>query len=183
MRQALEVRVTDLAGAVVEEEHGAAAAGEVLLEREDLPAVAKRALREEADLRQRVEHHARRLHALDLGEQGVHRLAQLHLGGMEERVLVRGLRVLRELHLEDRDPVERPAMRIGDGAKLLFALGERDVEASLLGARGLAEKRDSERGLTDARIALEEIEAARRQPSAEDVVEPFDPGLRARRLA
>src|SRR5206468_6489024 len=45
----------DLRGAVVEAEHRDVAAGEELLHREDLLAVAKTALREEADLAEGVE--------------------------------------------------------------------------------------------------------------------------------
>ncbi len=73
--------------AVVEEQHGALAPGEELLEREDLPAVAQRVARQQPHLRERVEDDAAGLDALDLVEDGLRRLAQLHLRGVEDGVL------------------------------------------------------------------------------------------------
>ena len=54
---ALQLQVRALGGAVVEQEHRAVAADEELLEREDLAPVAQRALRQQAHLGERVEHH------------------------------------------------------------------------------------------------------------------------------
>ena len=79
MRDALQLQVGPSGGAVVEQQHGAAAAGEELLQREDLPAVAQRALRQQPQLGQRIEHHALRLDALDRVEHLVRRLGQLDL--------------------------------------------------------------------------------------------------------
>ena len=66
--EALQLQVRPSAdGQVVEQEHRAAPADEVLLERQDLPAVAERALGEQPHLRERVEDEPLRLDALDLG--------------------------------------------------------------------------------------------------------------------
>src|SRR5262249_30108036 len=50
--QALELRITLLRGAVIEQEDDGLLSDEILLEREQLPAVAQGALREQSDLRQ-----------------------------------------------------------------------------------------------------------------------------------
>ena len=67
VRQALQMAVRRRAGQVVEQQHGATAAGEVLLERQHLAAIAQRTLGQQADLRQRIEHQPFRL---DAGARG-----------------------------------------------------------------------------------------------------------------
>ena len=59
MRDALQLQVVLGRRAVVEQQHGAVAAGEELLEREDLAAVAQRVAGQQPQLRERVEHDAR----------------------------------------------------------------------------------------------------------------------------
>ena len=56
MRDALQLQVVVRGRVVVEQQHGAVAAGEVFLEREDLPPVAQRIARQQAHLGERVEH-------------------------------------------------------------------------------------------------------------------------------
>ena len=59
VRQALQLQVAAARGEVVEQQHRAVAAGEELLERENLAAVAQRLARQQPHLRQRVEDDAR----------------------------------------------------------------------------------------------------------------------------
>jgi hypothetical protein len=75
-------------GHVVEQQGGAAAAGEELLQGEDLPAIAQRLAGQQAQLRQRVEHHAGRVQPLDRGEDLLDGGAELDLGGVEQGVLL-----------------------------------------------------------------------------------------------
>ena len=85
---ALHLQVVVRARHVVEQQHRAVAADEELLEREDLAAIAKRVAGEQAQLGERIEHDALRLQAVDVREDGLGRLGELHLGRVEHRVLV-----------------------------------------------------------------------------------------------
>jgi len=87
--QAVEMRVlaSIVASHVVDQDHGRIAAGEELLERQHLTAIAERILCQQPHLRQAVEHHALRLNALHLGFDQPNRLAQLHLPWVEYRLL------------------------------------------------------------------------------------------------
>ena len=62
-------------------------AGEELLQRQDLAAIAQRVLREQTQLRQAVEHDAVRLEVVDAVDDLPHRLAEFDLGGMQDRLL------------------------------------------------------------------------------------------------
>ena len=57
---AVELRVALVGGLVVEQQHGALALREEVLQRQDLPAVAQRLVGEQPHFREAVEHHARR---------------------------------------------------------------------------------------------------------------------------
>ena len=100
---------------VVEQQHGRAVAREIMLERQDLAAIAQRTLREQADLRQRVEHDALRLAALERLEDQLGGLAELEIGRIEQALLlIRIEQALGRHQLEDLDFVtDRPAMRVG----------------------------------------------------------------------
>ena len=91
---ALQVTVGGLAGAIVQQQHGAAPPGEVLLQRQHLAPVAQRALGQQADLRQRVEHHPLGLDPVAHVEHRLGGLGQLDLGRVKQGVVaVAGQRV------------------------------------------------------------------------------------------
>jgi hypothetical protein len=98
---------------VVEHQHGRAVAREIVLQCQDLPAVAQRALAEQADFRQRVEHDALGPCALDRLEDQLGGFAQLEVGRIEQALLLICIeQALGRRHLEDLDLVaEVPAMR------------------------------------------------------------------------
>ena len=97
-------------GQVVEQQHGRAVPGEIVLQRQDLPAVAQRALRQQADLGQAVEHDARRLDALDRLEDQPGGLAELEVGGIEQALLLLVVeQALRRHQFEDLDA--RPSVQ------------------------------------------------------------------------
>ena len=131
-----------LRGAVVEQQHGAVAADEELLQAEDLAAVAQRLARQQPHFRQRVEHHARRVDALDFGEHRLGGLAKLDLGRMEERVLVvrREARRRPRRQFVDRHAVERPAVRRRDRGELGRGLRQGDVQHFLAAPEPFEEK-------------------------------------------
>ncbi len=129
--------VEGVGGQVVEQQHGRVMAGEIVLEREDLPPVAQRALGEQADLRQAVEHHPLRPDGLEAGEDGGGRFAELQFRRVQEGLLMVGVeQALRRHHLEDRQLRRQlPPVRGRAGPELLDGLRQRDVEA-LFALRG-----------------------------------------------
>ena len=97
----MELKIVLVRGEIIEHDHGAVATGEEMLQGQDLPPVAKRALREEAQFRQAVEDNARRVELLNALENEFGRFAQLHLGWMEDSQLALGIeRRLRRYELE-----------------------------------------------------------------------------------
>src|SRR5947199_4041932 len=72
-----------LCGEIVEHDHGRVVLGEVVLERQYLAAISQRALRQQADFRQAVDHHPLRLEPLYRLEYAVDGLAELEIGGIE----------------------------------------------------------------------------------------------------
>ena len=115
---ALELQVFRLGRQVVEQEHRAFPADEVLLEGQDLPPVAERVLGEQPHLRERVDDDPPGLDALDLGEDGLGGDAQLDLGRLEHGVLVVRLKLrFRRDQLQNVDAGERPAVRPRHGGR------------------------------------------------------------------
>ena len=66
VREAPQLKIAVFRRAVVEQQHGAVAPGEELLQAENLPAVAQRLARQQAHLGQRIEDHAAWRDPLDL---------------------------------------------------------------------------------------------------------------------
>src|SRR6185503_4686171 len=164
--------------AIVEQQDGAVLGREMLLQREDLPPVAERLLREQSNLAERVEDDPVRIAPLNLVEQSLHRLAELDLAGMKERHVAAERALLDRLQLEDVDAVERPAVRLGALAKLFLGLGQSDVEHALACAHALHEELQREGRLAGAGIAFDEVEPVPRQTAPEDFVETLDACLR-----
>lgn len=175
MRQALQLHVARLRRPVVEEQDRRALADEVLLEAQHLAAVTERALREQAQLRQRVEDDAVRPDPLDVLEDRAGRLGQLDIGGVEDRVLrLEPALLLERRELEHRQPVERPAVGVGDLPDLELGLRQGDVERAFAGGDPGEQELQRERRLADTWIAFDEVDAVARQPAAKDVIEAVD---------
>ncbi len=173
MAEAVQVGVAiGAAGQVVDQQHGRVAAGEELLEGEDLAAVAQRILREQPHLRQAVEDDPPRLHPLDLVLDQLDGLAEFGLPRVQDALLPAvAEHVLRRGELEQLDPVEVPAVRPGDGPQFLGGLGEGDVEHRLAVAHALQQELQREGGLARSRLSLDQIEPVRRQAPVEDLVQ------------
>ena len=88
VRDAVDRLVGRLAGQIVEEQNGRAAADEEVLDREDLTPIAQRALSEQADLGEAVQHDAPGVHALDDVENLLGHLAELEIGGIKKALLL-----------------------------------------------------------------------------------------------
>ncbi len=111
VRDALHLQVVVGGGHIVEQDDGAVAHGEEMLQRENLPTVTQRRAGEQTQFRQGVEHHPRGLEPFDVGQNQLRRRRELELGRMEHRVLPVGVEgALVGGELTDGDAVQRPAV-------------------------------------------------------------------------
>src|SRR3954466_10667346 len=85
----------------------------------------------------------------------LHRLAQFDFGGVIQRVLILLAAAFHRRKLEQLETVERPAMRRGDGAQLLFGLRQRHIQADLALQPSLEQELHRERRLPGPGIALD----------------------------
>ena len=84
VRDRMKLEVVLTGAEVVEDHDGAVAAGEEVLQREDLPPIAERILRQQPQFGEAVEDHAGRIDLVDAVEDQLRGLAQLHLGWMKD---------------------------------------------------------------------------------------------------
>jgi hypothetical protein len=98
VRHAAHLQVGAERGAVVEQDGGAGTFGQILLERQHLAPVAQRALGQQLQLGQRIEHHAARLVFVDRRQDALGGVAQFDLGRVEDGVLL--VRIERRFHRE-----------------------------------------------------------------------------------
>ena len=165
------VRAGPVADQIVEQEHGGAASGKELLKRKDLPAESQCVLRQQAHLRQAVEHHADSTRALRLIGDQLDGLAELHLPRMEQRHLAFGAQGrLGGGEFEHVDAVETPAVRGNDGGQLLRGFRKRHVEDTLAARPAVLEKLQRQGGLASTWRTLDQVKPVRGDPSIEDRV-------------
>ena len=172
VRDALQLHVRTFRSSIVQQQHGAVAPAKELLERQYLPAIAQGALRQQAKLRQRVEHHAYRLGSLDRLQHATSRFGQLHFGRVIHRELVTAgeIAVFRD-QLDDLYAVQRPAVRFRAGQQLLSRFGQRDIQAGFAGPGSGEQILKRERRLACARIAVDQIEPLADQAAVEHLVQ------------
>src|SRR6478672_9508583 len=104
-------------GEIVEEQDGAFAAGEKVLQSENLPPISQRTLRQEPHFRKAVEYDAGGFDLAQLIEYQFRRLAQLGLHRMKQGELLAGHNAgFRRHQLEDVYARQRPAVARGDEA-------------------------------------------------------------------
>ena len=172
----MQLQIARLGRLVVEQQHGAAMARETVLEREDLPAITQRGLRQQAQFRQAVEDEPRRPLLLDLLQDAAGSLSEFELGRMQQGLFLLGAEIGLGHQLDNRDAVERPAMGRGRGPQLIRRLGQRDVHAVLPHAQALQQEPQRERRFAGARRALDQVEAIACQTACENVIETGNTG-------
>src|SRR4029077_6887613 len=105
--------------------------------------------REQLQLGKRIQNDPRWLQFLDVTEDSFGCLAEFHLGRMEHRIL---LGVLEDFlcghELTHENTIERPSMRDGDGTRLFFAFGQRNVQNGLAAAHAFAQELKGQCGLS-----------------------------------
>ena len=176
----LEVVVV-VGGAVIEEQDGDVAAGEVALEGKNLAAVLEGIAGEHAELGNGIEDEAVRLEFVHFGEDGGNGVGQLDFRGMEDGVLGFGPEVVvGRNHLEDFEAIEGPAVGESDLLELSGRFGEGDVENAFAEADAFEEELEGEGGFAGAWIALNEVEVARGKSAMKDVIEAGNAGVEAR---
>jgi hypothetical protein len=84
--------VGDLGRQVVQQQHGAVEFREVMLDRENLPPIAQRALGQQPDLGETVEHYAVRPHSIHGSEDLPGGFAQFKVGRIEQALLLLGIK-------------------------------------------------------------------------------------------
>ena len=185
VRDAVHGLVGRLGGQVVEHQHGRVVPGEIVLQRQDLAAVAQRALRQQADLRQAVEHDPVRLHAARPPRRSAwsSRRARGRTNRAGSAAGPRRAGFPAAPARRSRSPSSVQPCEARAGAQLVLGLGQGDVERR---ARrpprrpsGTAARSSSCRcpGLPSSRK-----HRAAREPAAQDVVQPGDAGLFQHRL-
>ena len=178
MHDAVDGLVELLRRHVVKQQNGRALPCEVVLEDQNLPPVAERALREQADFRKAVEHDPRRLHPLEGLEDELGGFAKFEIGGIQEALMLIGIEQAFRWHkLEDVDGVaDGPAMGAGAHPQLLLGLREGDVEAAFALPLPLQKEFERNRRFAGAWIAFEQKDMTDRQAAAEDGVEALHTG-------
>ncbi|MNI36541.1 hypothetical protein D3C73_905950 [compost metagenome] len=104
VRNAVHGFVQGLGCQIVQQQQRGVVTHEVMLDRQDLPAVAQRALRQQTNLGQAVEYHAGRLEALDRVENLLGGFAQFQVGGIQQALLGLGIeQAFRRRQFENMD--------------------------------------------------------------------------------
>ena len=170
----VRLRLSAIVQTIVQQDDRGVFADKVLLQRENLAAKAQRALGEQAELGQRIEHHSGWMQALEFVEKHLGHFVQLDFRRMKERVFRGGETLLGGGELKDVDPIQGPAVAGGDGAELIFGLGQRNEENAFALLDAFEQELECEGGFPGARLALDEVYAFARQPATEDVVETLD---------
>ena len=174
MRDAVHGLVGDIGGQVVEQHHGGVELGEVMLDRENLPPVAQRALRQQPDFGQAVQHHPVRLRAVDDLEDLLGGFAEFEVGGIQQALLLlRIQQAFRRQQFEDLDAVvERPAMGSRAVAQLALGLRQGDVEALFARLGAFEQELQRYGGLAGAGRAFHQKDVATRKSARQNIVEP-----------
>src|SRR4051794_33390582 len=132
MGDGLELNVLLARAAIVQQEDRAIPIGEEVFESQNLPAVAERVAREQADLGQRVQNYAARLQTIHFLENVLCGVLEFHVGRMERGILILGPKtILGGREFVNGNVFERPPVGTGYFLDLLFRFGQRYVEDAL----------------------------------------------------
>ena len=158
MRDAVHGLVGDFSGQIVEQHHRGVEFREVMLDRQNLPPIAQRTLRQQPDFGQAVEHDPARPRAFDGLKNLFGGFAEFEVGRIEQALLLLGIQqAFRRQQFEHLDAVvQRPAMRGGAVAQFALGFGQRDVKAFFAGLRAFEQELQRNGGLAGAGRAFEQ---------------------------
>src|SRR4051794_8594198 len=132
MGDGLELNVLLARAAIVQQEDRAIPIGEEMFESQNLPAVAERVAREQANLGERIQNHTARLQTIDFLENVLSGVLKFYIGRMESRVLIFGPKtILGGREFVNGNVFERPPVGTGYFLDLLFRFGQSYVEDAL----------------------------------------------------
>ena len=172
MGDRMQLQIPRFGRPVVQHQDGAVPAGKEMLQRKDLPAIAKRVLRQKTQLGQAVQDHARRIGPFDQLKDAAYRFAQFDLAWMEEGLFVIGAEFVFGHHFEDIDPVEGETMRLRDCPQLVLGFGQGDVKPVIAGAAPFQQEPERQGRLARARRSLDKIKPRWGQAAPQDCVKP-----------
>jgi hypothetical protein len=172
MGNRVQLQIVLLRGEVVEQHYGGLTARKEVLQREDLTTIPKRALCQQAKLRQAIKDDPRGGQGLNPVEDHLGCFAELHLGRMQDsELLARIQAALRRDQFKDRDAFERPAMALGHQPQFALGLRQRDVEGRFAAANSLQQEFQGQRGLARTGLSFEQIHPLRVDTAPEDVIQ------------
>jgi hypothetical protein len=178
MGNGLRMDVLGGAAHVVEQQHGAPAAAEELLHRQDLPAIAQRIPGQQTQFGKRVEDHARRGWPLSTSASSVFVVSDSSTSAGWNIVYCSSScrpcsvgNSSRITRFERSHPCESATARISFSVS-----GQRDVKRRLAVADSFEDELHRQRGLAGAGHAFQKVDAMGREPSAQDVVQPANAG-------
>jgi hypothetical protein len=175
MDERLELEVVGLVGRYIQQQHGASARGEVVLQPEDLAPVSQGVAGQQPHIRERVEDDPARLQLIHGGHDGLRRGAQLDIRGVEERVVrVRLEGLLLGLQIADGDPLQGPPVRLRHRVQLRLRLREGDVQARLPLAYTREEELQGEGRLARPGLPLDKVRTVGGQTPTQNGVEARD---------
>ena len=149
-----------------------------MLDRQNLAPVAQRALCEQTDLRQAVEHDPVGLHAIHGLEDLPRGFAELEVCRVKEALpFLVGQRAVGRRELVNDDRVGQcPAVRSDGLAQFLLGLRERDIEAALAAPGAFQQELNRDCGLAGSRLALEEEHVTTRESALQYIIQTADAG-------
>ena len=160
VRNAVNGAVGALGGEIVEHDDRRIMLREIMLQRENLPPVTQRALRQQTDFREAVDDDPFRLYPLDAVEDALHGLAELEIRRIQQALMLIGIQhALRRYQLENLDlRPNRPAVRPRAITQFVFGLGEADIDTGFARFGAGEEELQRDRRLAGTGAALEQVQ-------------------------
>ena len=160
MRNAVNRAVGALGGEIVEHDDRGVMLSEIMLQRQNLPPVAQRALRQQTDFRETVDDDPLRLYPLDAVENALHGLAELEIGRIQQALVLIGIEhTLRRHQLENLDlRPDRPAMGPRAVTQFVFGLGEADIDSGFARFGAGEQELQRDRRLAGTGAALQQVQ-------------------------
>jgi hypothetical protein len=93
---------------------------------------------------------------------------------VQNRLLCFGLHFFLADHFKDRQPIQRPAMRVGHGTQLIRGLRQGDVETGLAPGGTMQQELQRQRGFPGPRASFQQVQPIRGDAAAQHIVQTLD---------
>ncbi len=185
MRYGMKMRVSlpMFGGEVIDENYSGVLAGKVLLQRQHLPPVAKRVLREETQLGKAVEHEALRPDLLNPLHDQVHGGAELNLPWVKDCLLASvPQHLLDRGEFEDVNAIQRPSVGCDHSRQFLVRLRQCDVQRLFASPDPFQQELKAQGRLTRAGCSFQKIDSCRSEASTQYKIQTRCSGRESRVL-